>query len=131
VDELRDLYAQGADDTEVAAALRLPIKEFHKRVADDELFAQLVQFGRQTAKAWWMKVARKAVQGGANGGFNYWWAVMRNQYGWSDKAEQTEGKPVQQLTRDELLNKLAELGNKVKKVPDRLQMTTLLNDSVN
>lgn len=105
------------------------MKEFKRRCANDVLFDELVQFGRLAAKAWWMRIARKSVADGSNGGYNYWWAVMKNQYGWSDKTEITDGKPVSQLSRDELTDKLAELTRKIKKVPDRLQLQEFIEDA--
>lgn len=88
VREVRDLYAEGASDAEVAAFLNITTKEFYKQMADSRPFAVLVEMGRTLAMAWWEKQARLNVK---NKGFNtpLWVFTMKNKFGWADKVETT------------------------------------------
>ena len=86
--EVRDLYAEGGSDAEVAAHLNITIKEFYKQMADSRPFALLVEMGRTLSMAWWEKQARLNVK---NKTFNtpLWVFSMKNKYGWADKVETT------------------------------------------
>ena len=81
-----NLYSEGASDAEVAAELRVTIKEYYKQLGDNKAFAQLVEFGRTLSQAFWEKQARKNIH---NKQFNsaLWAFYMKNKYGWADKTE--------------------------------------------
>lgn len=84
--ELVYFYSEGYTDAEVAAALKTPIKEYYKRVNDDKVFAQLVDYGRTLSQAFWEGQVRKNLN---NKTFNTsaWAFFMKNKYGWADKTE--------------------------------------------
>lgn len=104
VETLVSLYEDGASDVEVCKALRVSYNEYDKRYKADMSFRELVDYGRLAAKAWWMDLGRKAAIGG-KGQFNFWYAVMKNRYGWSDKSEITAGdvKPIDQMDKDQIM----------------------------
>lgn len=105
---LVELYEQGASDVEVCADLKMPWREFEKRIKADDIFCQLVEFGRLAAKAWWLRQSRLAVNDKT---FQYsvWFAHMTNRYGWSNKTtENTEQKPMEQMSKDELEKNLSD-----------------------
>ena len=81
-----DLYKVGASDAEVAAELKITIKNYYKQVADNPAFATLVDHGRTYSQAFWEGQARKNI---TNKGFNtpLWTFYMKNKYGWADKTE--------------------------------------------
>lgn len=60
------------------------------------------------AKAWWLELGRKAAMGANKAQFNFWFAIMKNRFGWSDKMEvgETE-KPINQMSQDEIIAAIA------------------------
>lgn len=84
--EIRDLYAEGASDAEVAAHCNITVKDFYKQMQDIPALAQLVDFGRTLSMAFWEKQARKNID---NKQFNtsLWAFYMKNKFGWADKTE--------------------------------------------
>lgn len=86
----------------------MPMREFDKRLNNDDNFAKLVEYGRLAAKAWWLRNGRinlkdKSFQ------FSMWYANMKNRYGWADKTENTEtAKPFEQMSNDELQQQLTK-----------------------
>jgi hypothetical protein len=96
-------YEEGASDVEVCTSLKLPWREFEKRINNDDAFAQLVEYGRLAAKSWWLRMSRQAL-GDKTFNFQVWYAHMKNRYGWSDKSEVVDGskKPIEELSREEL-----------------------------
>lgn len=102
-----DLYTEGCSDAEVAASLRLPIKEYYKQINDNRAFGQLVEFGRTLSLAFWESQARKNI---GNKSFNssLFSFYMKNKFGWADKSEVlTSGdNPDQDL--DKLRSKVTE-----------------------
>lgn len=109
-DKLIRLYREGGDDTEVCAALSLSYNEFDKRYRADELFRELVDYGRLAARAWWMELGRKGAKDGKIN-FSVWYAVMKNRFGWSDKAEIKTGegpKPINQMSQEEIIAELVQ-----------------------
>lgn len=80
------LYEQGYSDAEVAAEMRITIKEYYKRIGDDKTFAKLIEFGRTLSQAFWEGQARKNL---SNKQFNtpLWAFYMKNKYAWADKTE--------------------------------------------
>jgi hypothetical protein len=84
--EVVDLYSEGASDTEVAASLKITIKEYYKQLSEQPAFNQLVEYGRTLSQAFWEKQARLNIK---NKQFNtpLWAFYMKNKYGWADKTE--------------------------------------------
>lgn len=84
--QLSELYAAGASDAEVAAELKITIKEFYKQVGDNKSFATLVEYGRTLSQAFWEGQVRKNL---TNKQFNtpLWAFYMKNKFGWADKTE--------------------------------------------
>jgi hypothetical protein len=111
------LYEEGASDVEVCQRLKIPFKEFERRYTDDKDFATLVEYGRLAAKAWWLELGRKAVSKKSQYEFNFWWANMKNRYGWSDKVENIgDSKPLNQLSKDELEHQLVRQKDKIMQI---------------
>lgn len=115
------MYEDGAADVEVCKSLRITYSQFDTRYKDDVIFQQLVDYGRLAAKSWWHELGRKGARGEKNFNYNAWYAYMKNQYGWSDKAE-VKGfeKPIDQMSKDEITQEVARRKN---------QIATLLNPS--
>ncbi len=84
--EIVELYAQGYSDAEVAAEMKITIKEYYSQISDNATFAKLVEFGRTLSQAFWEGAARKNL---ANKQFNtpLWSFYMKNKFNWADKTE--------------------------------------------
>lgn len=84
--QLVDLYSTGCSDAEVAAELKITIKEYYKTIADNATFAKLVEYGRTLSQAFWEGQARKNL---GNKQFNspLYAFYMKNKFGWADKTE--------------------------------------------
>jgi hypothetical protein len=84
--QIIDLYTDGASDAEVAAELKVTLKEFYKQMGENQVFAQIVDFGRTLSLAFWERLARKNV---TNKQFNspLFAFYMKNRHGWADKTE--------------------------------------------
>lgn len=108
-------YKEGASDTEVTVALQIPYREFLNCMDTDTEFRQIVEMGRDLAKAFWYEVGRKNVK---NNKFNttLWYANMKNRYGWSDKVTTDSAKPVKELSDDQLEQ---ELNSRLSKIADK------------
>jgi hypothetical protein len=102
------LYEEGASDTEVCKALKVPYSDFDKRYKSDAIFQKIVDYGRLACKAWWLELGRKGASGRTGFNFQPWYANMKNRFGWTDKTEVTSGddKPMDQLSKDELMAKI-------------------------
>lgn len=125
------LYSEGAGDVEVCKELKLPYKEFQKKEKDDLLFRELVEFGRLARKAWWLEQGRKAITRGAPAGaYNFWYAFMKNEFGWSDKTEVKDLTSVKQMSTDDIKSQLAILQSKIKKVPSQVELKELLDGTL-
>lgn len=106
--EMLDLYEQGASDIEVCSHLRLTEKEFDKRYKEDDLFQRLVQIGRLRAKAFWYSQQRHGLRDKTFNTILYI-KTMQNRYGWADKSENTERKPLDQMDENEMKEELDSL----------------------
>lgn len=84
--QLVHLYSEGCSDAEVAAEMKITIKEYYKQISDNKTFAKLVEFGRTLSQAFWEGQARKNI---SNKQFNtpLWTFYMKNKFGWADKTE--------------------------------------------
>lgn len=102
VTKVRELYDEGATDVEVMKELKWTEKQFSEYYSTSEGFKALVDFGRLSAKAWWMQKGRKNLE---NRSFNtpLYAIYMKNNFGWSEKQETTGNtKPVEMMSADEL-----------------------------
>lgn len=102
VNKVRELYDEGATDVEVMKELKWTEKKFSEYYSTSEGFKALVDFGRLSAKAWWMQKGRKNLE---NRSFNtpLYAIYMKNNFGWSEKQETTGSvKPVEMMSADEL-----------------------------
>lgn len=102
VTKVRELYDEGATDVEVMKELKWTEKKFSEYYSTSEGFKALVDFGRLSAKAWWMQKGRKNLE---NRSFNtpLYAIYMKNNFGWSEKQETTGNtKPVEMMSADEL-----------------------------
>lgn len=84
--KLIELYSQGYSDAEVAAEMKITIKEYYKQISENPTFSKLVEFGRTLSMAWWEGQARKNL---SNKSFNtpLWVFNMKNKFGWADRTE--------------------------------------------
>lgn len=105
--EVYDLYAEGASDTEVAAHLKLTLRQFYQQLDENDKFRILVDFGRTMSQAWWERQGRKNLQ---NKQFNsvLWFAQMKNKFGWADKVESSS-------TNENLNTNIDDLKEKIQK----------------
>jgi len=128
-DKLVRLYSEGGSDTEVCKEMKMSHRQFVKRERDDILFAELVEYGRLASKAWWLEVGRKYVRQGAPAqAFNFWYANMKNRFGWSDKAEAVDQLKAESMSTDEITAKIAGIKNKIAKFPANAEMRILGDD---
>lgn len=104
--DVYNLYAEGAGDAEVAAHLRLTLKQFYKQMADNDKFSTLVEFGRTVSQAWWESQFRKnlKVKGFNTSALTFY---MKNKYGWADKIEATNSNENLNTNLDDLKDKIA------------------------
>ena len=112
--KITDYYAQGYSDAEVAAELKITLKDFNKHLAENAGFSKLVNFGRTLSTAFWEGLARKNI---ANKQFNtpLYNFYMKNKYGWADKIETSNTNDNTNMSMDALK---AELARKLKKLTD-------------
>lgn len=112
--KLISYYEAGYSDAEVAAELKITIKEFNKQLAENPGFNKLVQFGRTLSTAFWEGLARKNI---VNKQFNtpLYNFYMKNKYGWADKIETSNSNDNTNMNMDALK---AELARKLKKLTD-------------
>lgn len=128
-DKLIRLYSEGGSDTEVCKEMKMSHRQFVKRERDDILFAELVEYGRLASKAWWLEVGRKYVRQGAPAqAFNFWYANMKNRFGWSDKAEAVDQLKAENMSTDEITAKIAGIKSKIAKFPANAEMRILGDD---
>ncbi len=99
--QIIDLYTDGASDAEVAASLKVTIKEYYRQLAENAVFRQLVEFGRTLSQAYWEKLARQNV---TNKQFNtpLWTFYMKNKFAWADKSEVTSSNENLNTNLDDL-----------------------------
>lgn len=108
-------YDKGASDSEVIAVLQITRSRFSSLMQEDENFAEVIEFGRDLAKAFWYRVGRTNL---TNTKFNtsLWYANMKNRFGWSDKVTNQEAPPVQEKSDDELREEARKLLQKQEKI---------------
>jgi hypothetical protein len=112
--DILDWYSVGDFDVEVAAKLKVPLKEFHRQMQENAAFGRLVEYGRTLCQAFWINLAKKNIN---NKTFNAtsWAFVMKNQFNWADKSEQIQGSESGNVNLDELRQRLnKEVGSYLK-----------------
>lgn len=79
-------YTAGYSDIEICKELKVTWKQFEKIYEANTAFAELVDYGRMLAHAWWMSKARINLNDRT---FNtpLFIMKMKNTYGWADKME--------------------------------------------
>lgn len=84
--QLIALYSDGCSDAEVAAELKITIKEYYRTIQENPTFGKLVEYGRTLSQAFWEGQARKNL---TNKTFNtsLWSFFMKNKFGWAEKSE--------------------------------------------
>lgn len=103
--EILDWYSAGDFDVEVAAKLKVPVREFHKQMQENAAFGRLIEYGRTLCEAYWVNQAKKNMN---NKTFNAtsWAFVMKNQFNWADKSEQVQAGEAGNINLDELRQRL-------------------------
>lgn len=130
-----DMYSEGRSDAEVAAELRITIKDYYKQIGENATFAQLVEFGRTLSQAFWESQYRKNL-----GNKNFNTALlnfyMKNKYGWADKTETTNSNENVNTDLDSLRTQVnAQVAKFIKQntpeLTDAQRMLTLGQDTTN
>lgn len=103
--QIIDMYDQGYSDAEVAAALRVTIKDYYKQIGDNPAFGKLVDLGRTLSQAFWESQARRNL---ATKGFNssLYAFYMKNKFSWADKVETTTTAENTNINLDDLRNQV-------------------------
>lgn len=99
--QIIDLYEMGYSDAEVAATLRITIKEYYRTIKDNTAFATLVDLGRTLSLAFWESQPRKNL---LTKGFNssLYAFYMKNKFNWADKVESTTTSENTNINLDDL-----------------------------
>lgn len=105
--KIREMYEEGAADAEVAAELRITLKDFYAQYEKNAGFAGLIDFGRTLSQAWWEKQARKNV---GNKSFNtqLWAFYMKNKHAWADRVDTTSHNENLNTNLDELKQRVVK-----------------------
>ena len=113
--ELINLYSDGYSDAEVAAHMKITVREYHQQINDNAVFSKLVEYGRTLALASWESQARLNV---GNKAFNtpLWVFTMKNKYGWADRVETTSSNENVMIDIDALRAKVAKQTSKYVKL---------------
>lgn len=99
-------YGDGASDIEVCDALKISKKEFDRSYSQVPIFKELVDIGRLSMEAWWIRFGRKSLTD-KNINTTLWMFNMKNRFGWAEKSETTTSAPMEQKTLDELRLEIA------------------------
>ncbi len=101
VEEVKALYDGGASDVEVMRHLKWNEKQLRDNYENNEGFRSLIDYGRLSSKAWWVRQARENLQ---NRTFNtaLYVAYMKNNFGWAEKQENVDSTPIENMSQDEL-----------------------------
>ena len=112
--EIINYYSEGYSDAEVAAAMKITVREYFTQINENAVFAKLVEYGRTLSLAWWESQARLNIN---NKQFNtpLWVFTMKNKYGWADKVETSSVNENHNSDLDELRNRIAKQANKLAK----------------
>ena len=112
---LGKLYKEGASDTEIRAALKMSKALWESLYNDPESssFKQVVDFGRELAKGWWLTAGRINLHV-RNFNANLWHMNMKNRYGWSDKTE-VSTKDAADMSNDQLEEAVKRAVDKIRR----------------
>lgn len=118
-------YNEGYSDVEVCKELKVTLKQFKKLYAENDKFAEIIDFGRTLAHAWWMSKARGNLN---SRDFNtsLFVMVMKNQYSWADKVETTTASDDGATSADMRDKLLLELPGLLKRLRPDLSESKLL-----
>ena len=105
-------YASGASDQEVAYALRITMRKFNDTYATDPAFMEIVDQGRDWAKAYWLKIGRENLNDKSFNG-PLWFNNMKNRFAWADKTEVNDKTQASQ-DADQLRKQVSDMLSKVK-----------------
>lgn len=113
--DIINYYSDGYSDAEVAAAMKITVREYYAQINDNVVFGKLVEYGRTLSLAWWESQARLNI---GNKQFNtpLWVFTMKNKYGWADKVETV-------TTNEHTHNDLDALRAKVAKQAEKLALS--------
>lgn len=114
-ENLIEYYSQGYSDAEVAAALKITLRDFNKQLSDNTGFNKLVEYGRTLSVAFWESLARKNVN---NKQFNspLYSFYMKNKHGWADKVETNAVNENTNISLDQLQTEIARKLKEIKGV---------------
>lgn len=100
-------YNQGFTDIEVCKALNITPKQFNRAVKDNAKFAEIVEYGRMLAGAWWSSQARAGLVDKA---FNtpLYIMYMKNHHEWKDKVENVNIDAIDASSLEDMKQKLRE-----------------------
>ena len=120
-DKILALYGEGAGDAEVAAMLRLPLREYYKQFQENQSLGMLVEFGRTLSQAFWESQARLNI---TNKNFvsSLWVFYMKNKHGWADKIDSTS-------TNENLNQNVDELRQQVRSAMERILKSATPEDT--
>lgn len=117
-ERIREEYAEGASDVEIAKLLDMTEEQFYRTESDNQAFAIFVQKGRTLSKAWWYELSRRNVR---NKEFNTPLYVMnmKNRFGWADKIESNDTTNKEPVNLDQMRSDLRkQMERLAKKDPD-------------
>lgn len=110
------LYEEGASDTEIRASLRMTKALWESLYNDPQssAFREIVDFGRELAKGWWLRQGRIQLNSRQ---FNasLWLMNMKNRFGWSDKTE-VRTKDVADMSNEQLEEAVSQAMAKIDKL---------------
>lgn len=88
-DDVKEAYAQGAADVEIARLLGITLGRFYSLYEANPSFSEFVDSGRTLSQAWWYEQSRKGLWNRSfnTSLFNF---VMKNRFGWADKVESAD-----------------------------------------
>jgi hypothetical protein len=85
-----NMYDQGVSDREIMRELKMSFGTWSQLYKDTTAsnFAEIIDFGRMIARAWWEKTGRENL---LTKGFNsnLYSLQMQNRFGWAQKSEQS------------------------------------------
>lgn len=117
-ERIREEYAEGASDVEIAKLLDMTEEQFYRTEADNQAFAIFVQKGRTLSKAWWYELSRRNVRSKE---FNtpLYIINMKNRFGWADKIESNDTTNKDPVNLDQMRADLRKAMERIaKKDPD-------------
>lgn len=87
---LPDMFKNGEDVAEVAAALGVSRQAFYDWCKKYPKFNEAYELGKIYSEAWWSKLGRAGAAGKVEIQPTVWIFNMKNKFGWRDKPEDEE-----------------------------------------